>query len=130
MSETNGNKLSNWRLFRHIMEHPALKMEERWLAVAIMYHRNEETCRCDPTQRCLSRETGLPQQQISRIVKRLKKKEILETVRLPNHVEPLKSGMQYYFRFDMVKCCEVGSSQKFSGDKESLECVKIKLRLA
>lgn len=94
-------RASNVRLIRQLMDRSNLSGEERWLAVAIAYHRNEVTYDCFPSQRLLSRITGIPQRQVARIVDRLRKKRVLETKEFAeNGHKALRHQLRYYFLTD------------------------------
>jgi hypothetical protein len=125
--ENQNTRLSNHRLQRFLWNHKELTGQERWVAISIAIHRNEYTLQCCPSQRTLAKYTGIEQSTLSRIINKLRKKNILASIKIPNLENPILSPNQYYFLFDFGKTTEIVNSQNFQGDIPSWNCICIKL---
>ena len=98
--------LSSAKLFNHIRELP-LTRNERDTALYIASFRNEETFLCNPTQEELASLLGLKQQHVSKIISRLRKKKILQSVGVEtsNEMRKFRNHYGFYFDWEEVEHC-------------------------
>lgn len=101
MEEEQVGRVSNLRLFRQIMDRDDMTGPERWVAIALAYHRNERNHDCFPSQRLISRKTGMSQRKVGHIVDSLRRKRILETRAFDeNGHGGIQRRIRYYFLLD------------------------------
>ena len=123
----NNSRLSNNRLYLHILKHDKLTPQEKFVALSIAGHRNEQTLKCCPTQLQISNITGIADRhKLSRIINALKRKSILGTIRLVDLERPFRCPNQYYFTIDLEQAQTISDNESFEGDHDSLNLYAIK----
>lgn len=112
-------RLSNKDLFYKLMR-LHLPPEEFRLAAFILNHRNEETGLCFPSLRTLQKYMGLnlypAPMTISRLISKLKKKKILETIVKMDPVKLTRASTQFCFLYDIRKLESIVSHPDYPGD--------------
>jgi hypothetical protein len=122
-------KLSNAKVLTTLAK-SNLKDDELRVAVTILAHRNESKLLCIPSQDTLAKLSLKKQPHISRLVKRLKNKGVLETIRTINHNNQLKAPTQYAFLCDFLDAINHLQSPDYDGTPETKDdfmCIREKL---